>query len=155
MSFKYNRMLIATNFVWDARRVFPCWDEPKLKATFSISVSHAPQYTVLSNTKIQIQEMEGDFIWTHFSITPRMSTYLVGIVIFDSLAIINNHDETSTILGRPIIIKELQPAHDVIALCADYISKTIDIPDDLGKMKHVAIPRYFLSKSNWGLYTYK
>ena len=36
----------------DARRVFPCWDEPSLKATFCINVSAPKNRVVLSNMPV-------------------------------------------------------------------------------------------------------
>jgi puromycin-sensitive aminopeptidase len=34
----------------DARRAFPCWDEPSLKATFEVRIIAEADRTVVSNT---------------------------------------------------------------------------------------------------------
>jgi aminopeptidase Q len=46
----YFRALVATQMEPTfARHVFPCFDEPALKATFNITVIHHPGYAALSN----------------------------------------------------------------------------------------------------------
>ncbi|EFN78359.1 Aminopeptidase N [Harpegnathos saltator] len=68
-----------------ARRVFPCWDEPKFKAIFKISVIHWPGQYVFSNMPYDnsMQLNHGRKL-TEFSPTPPMPTYLMTIVILDS-----------------------------------------------------------------------
>jgi aminopeptidase N len=67
-----------------ARRFFPCWDEPALKATFNISVQHHVKYKALSNMPIREQCITKDGkVLTYFDTTPVMSTYLVAIALLD------------------------------------------------------------------------
>ncbi|XP_014487184.1 PREDICTED: aminopeptidase N-like, partial [Dinoponera quadriceps] len=69
-----------------ARRVFPCWDEPRFKATFNISVIHPPGMQVSSNMPQQTKKVvQGHQIQKTFMPTPVMCTYLVTIVIFEYL----------------------------------------------------------------------
>jgi len=66
-----------------ARQLFPCWDEPQLKATFTISIMHHQNFIVLSNMP-PISRYWSDineFIWTDFIATPPMSTFQIAIVI--------------------------------------------------------------------------
>jgi len=66
-----------------ARQLFPCWDEPHIKSTFTISVMHHYNFTILSNTspRFQIWGDIKDSIWTHLYTTPPMSTFQIAIVI--------------------------------------------------------------------------
>ena len=70
----------------DARRAFPCFDEPAFKANFTIHVTHDCHYTAVSN--MPMSSISGDTtcgsggsLTTHFRTSLRMSTYLVAIVV--------------------------------------------------------------------------
>jgi len=66
----------------DARRAFPSFDEPAFKATFEVSVTADQGLTVISNTNIASDTPAADGKHTvHFAATPRMSSYLVAIVV--------------------------------------------------------------------------
>lgn len=48
-----NRFLVASQLQpTDARKVFPCFDEPALKAVFNITIIHRPHTKALSNMKL-------------------------------------------------------------------------------------------------------
>jgi len=66
-----------------ARQLFPCWDEPHIKATFTISVMHHRNFTILSNMRPRIHLWGDikDFMWTHIYTTPPMSIFQIAIVI--------------------------------------------------------------------------
>ncbi|XP_055292318.1 aminopeptidase Q isoform X2 [Moschus berezovskii] len=71
-----------------ARNVFPCFDEPALKATFNITIIHHPRYVALSNMpKLSQSEKEdvngSKWTVTTFHTTPHMPTYLAAFVICD------------------------------------------------------------------------
>ncbi|XP_032679918.1 thyrotropin-releasing hormone-degrading ectoenzyme-like [Odontomachus brunneus] len=68
-----------------ARRVFPCWDEPKFKTTFDIAVEHKPGYYVFSNTKQQMSVQLENRVLTRFQTTYYMPAYLVTIGILHSV----------------------------------------------------------------------
>lgn len=46
----------------DARRCFPCWDEPAHKATFDIALTTSKSLTTLSNTSVQKTIPSGDVV---------------------------------------------------------------------------------------------
>ena len=66
----------------DARKFFPCFDEPIMKARFRISVTTGECNEVLSNAPISRCEEHGDGRKTiHFAETPPLSTYLVALAV--------------------------------------------------------------------------
>jgi puromycin-sensitive aminopeptidase len=65
----------------DARRFFPCFDEPVHKARFQISVTTPAANAVVSNSPVRRTERKGRLKTVHFRETPPLSTYLVALVV--------------------------------------------------------------------------
>ncbi len=64
----------------DAKRMFACFDQPDLKATFELTVTAPAHWTVVSNGALD-GTRDGGAAKTHtFVTTPRMSTYLVALI---------------------------------------------------------------------------
>ena len=61
----------------DARRIFPCWDEPVFKATFALTVTVPLDFLAVSNTPVTKEEAAAsDKKRVSFATTPKMSSYL-------------------------------------------------------------------------------
>ena len=74
----------------DARRCFPCWDEPALKAKFEVTVTAPANRLVISNMHVASVDTSRDGAkktW-RFHETPIISTYLVAVIVgeFDSVS---------------------------------------------------------------------
>jgi puromycin-sensitive aminopeptidase len=77
-----SRTMAATQFeATDARRAFPCWDEPAFKAVFSVTLAIDPALTAVSNTRIVGETREGARKIVRFADSITMSTYLVAFVV--------------------------------------------------------------------------
>jgi puromycin-sensitive aminopeptidase len=77
-----SRTMAATQFeATDARRAFPCWDEPAFKAVFSVTLVIDAGLTAVSNTRIIDTTPEGARKIVRFADTIKMSTYLVAFVV--------------------------------------------------------------------------
>ncbi len=69
----------------DARRAFPCFDEPAFKATFAVTLTVDRGDTAISNGKV-LADVPGPGPTQHtirFSTTPKMSSYLVAMAVGD------------------------------------------------------------------------
>jgi puromycin-sensitive aminopeptidase len=79
-----SRYMAVTQFeATDARRAFPCFDEPAQKAVFGVTITAAAEETVLSNGIVTRCETSPDGrtrTWT-FADTPKMASYLVAFVV--------------------------------------------------------------------------
>lgn len=74
--------MAATQFeATDARRAFPCWDEPDFKAVFATTLVVDPALTAVSNTQIAAESMEAGKKVVRFADTIKMSTYLVAFIV--------------------------------------------------------------------------
>ena len=77
-----SRTMAATQFeATDARRAFPCWDEPSFKAVFAVTLAIDPALIAVSNTSIVSETSEDGRKVVRFADTIRMSTYLVAFVV--------------------------------------------------------------------------
>jgi aminopeptidase N len=67
--------------VADARRVFACFDQPDLKATFELEVTAPLGWTVVSNERPAADPVPGPehTVWS-FPPTPRLSTYVTAVI---------------------------------------------------------------------------
>ena len=79
------RYLAATQFeATDARRAFPCWDEPAHKASFEVTLVIPSRLVAISNTPIAQEAPAGAGLKSvRFAETPVMSTYLLAFVVGD------------------------------------------------------------------------
>jgi aminopeptidase N len=67
----------------DARRAFPCFDEPAFKATFAVTLTIDRGDIAISNGK-QLSDVPGPAITQHtvkFATSPKMSSYLVAMAV--------------------------------------------------------------------------
>lgn len=143
----------------DARRCFPCWDEPALKATFKITVEKVPSHlTALSNMPVFEETMNGDFKTVCFEETPIMSTYLVALVVglFDYI------EETTS---DGIRVRAYCPvgksekgklALSISVKAIELYTKYFSMPYRLPKLDMVAVPDFSGgAMENYGLITYR
>ena len=75
-------VLAATQFeATDARRAFPCWDEPDFKAVFAATLAIDKDLNTVSNTAVKSEEVIDGKKVVQFEDTIRMSTYLVAFIV--------------------------------------------------------------------------
>lgn len=142
----------------DARRCFPCWDEPAIKATFDITLVVPKDRVALSNMPIVKDDESDELRVLKFDRTPVMSTYLVAVVVgeFDYVEG-KTKDGVFVRVYTPVGKNEqgkfaLDVAVEVIPYYNSYFS--IDYP--LPKMDLVAISDFSAgAMENWGLVTYR
>ena len=81
------RTMAATQFeATDARRAFPCWDEPDFKAVFATTLAVDPALTAISNTSVVSASVEDGKKVLRFADSIQMSTYLVAFIVGELVA---------------------------------------------------------------------
>lgn len=96
--------LASTQFeATDARRAFPCFDEPSLKANFSLRIAHQARYRAWFNMPVisRTQPDSNGVVTTHFQTSLRMSTYLVAFVVSDFQCV---KDTMISISGKEVVV---------------------------------------------------
>jgi aminopeptidase N len=129
----------------DARRAFPCFDEPALKATFEITAIVDNGDTAISNGKI-VADTPGPVAGKHtlkFATTPKMSSYLAALAVGDFQCLEGSAD------GVPIrvcAVPEKKELGKVGLDAAEHILKFYDqyfgIPYPFEKLDLVALPDF-------------
>nr|CAB3449347.1 unnamed protein product [Digitaria exilis] len=142
----------------DARRCFPCWDEPAFKAVFKITLEVPSETVALSNMPVIEEKVNGPTKIVYFQESPIMSTYLVAVIvgIFDYVEDFTTDGtrvRVYTQVGKSAQGKfALEVALKTLVLFKEYFA----VPYPLPKMDMIAIPDFAAgAMENYGLVTYR
>lgn len=148
----------------DARRALPCFDEPALKAEFTVTLIADENMTCLSNmdvvsaTTVDSKVTGGKRKAVKFSRSPRMSTYLLAFIIAELKSISTDKFRLPIKVWMTPEQKEADGrfALEVAAKTLAFYEKSFNSPYPLPKMDMVAIPDFAAgAMENWGLVTYR
>jgi aminopeptidase N len=141
----------------DARRVFPCWDEPSFRATFQLSVKTLKKNVAVSNMPAIAEQSVGtDQKVVIFDQTPPMASYLVALAcgklewLEDQVAGIRLRVLTTP--GKKEFGEfALQNTKKLLEYYNDYFGITYSLP----KLDQIALPVNFGgAMEDWGAITY-
>lgn len=168
-----DKVMLSTQFeATDARRAFPCADEPNLKATFDLSIVVPETWTALSNMPVVSSSTPGsgkksgedgtNKIVT-FDTTPVMSTYLLAWACGEFEYIESTTERSYNGKKIPVRVyttkglsKQGQLALESTTKIVDYFSKVFDIDYALPKLDLIAVHEFSHgAMENWGLITYR
>jgi aminopeptidase 2 len=148
----------------DARRAFPCFDEPALKAQFTVTLIADKHMTCLSNmdvaseTEIDSKITGGKRKAVKFNKSPVMSTYLLAFIVGE-LKHIETNDFRVPIRVYATMDQDIEHGRfslDLAAKTLAFYEKAFDNEYPLPKMDMVAIPDFSAgAMENWGLITYR
>ena len=77
---------------FDAHRVYACFDQPDLKATYELTVTAQPDWLVVSNMAPESTTVTGDTAIWRFPPTPLMPTYITAIAAGEYHVVRDEHD---------------------------------------------------------------
>jgi puromycin-sensitive aminopeptidase len=143
----------------DARRAFPCWDEPDFKATYGVTLVVDESLTAISNAPEVARESAGSGkVAITFKDTMKMSTYLVAFIVGE-LEVTDPVD----VDGIPLRIAHVPGkghltdyALEAGAFALRFYADYYDIPYPGDKMDMIAIPDFaWGAMENLGAVTYR
>jgi aminopeptidase N len=140
----------------DARRMFPCWDEPAFRATFRLTVTVPKAWATVGNMPIAHRVEHGQSATVSFQRSPKMPSYLVEFTAGDLREVsaqrggtrfgvwaVAGHEQDGTVA--------LASAQDILADYNDYFAYPYPLP----KLDSIAVPGGFSgAMENWGAITY-
>ena len=137
--------MAATQFeATDARRAFPCWDEPDFKAVFATTLVIDPHLTAVSNTVIASESTEAGKNVVRFADSIKMSTYLVAFIVGQIEATAPRFVEETplrlwTVPGKQPLT---QFGHEIAAASLKFFEDYYGIPYPGDKLDLIAIPDF-------------
>ena len=151
------KLMLGTQFeATDARRFFPCWDEPVFRARFQLTVVVPESWLAVSNMPIESEKKIASGKEVRFAATPPMSSYL-NVFVAGDLDLIESRSGPTQI--RVIATKgkaELgRYALEVTAQILKYYNDYFGVAYPLPKLDQIALPGGFGgAMENWGGITY-
>jgi puromycin-sensitive aminopeptidase len=155
-----SHVIATTQFeATDARRAFPCWDEPEAKASFEITLVVDEGLTALSNAaEVSRTPTDDGRLEIRFAETMRMSTYLVAFIV-GPLEVTDPVDVDGTPLrvAHPLGKAALASfALESGAFALRYFQDYFGLPYPGDKLDLVAVPDFaFGAMENLGCVTFR
>lgn len=155
-----NQKVIATTQLeaTDARRAFPCWDEPAFKAVFKTTLVVDEGLTAISNAGIESEKKVNGKKEVTFKDTIKMSTYLVAVVVgeFESTPPVMAGKTPLRIFAPPGKLKLAGFSQGIGVHALTFFEKFYGVPYPGDKLDMIAIPDFaFGAMENLGCITYR
>ena len=133
------------------RKMYPCFDQPNLKATFNLLVLAPQHWEVISNNPVETIKPDGDSRLWQFTTTPRISTYITAVIAGPYAHVHDQYvGEKVVPLGiylRKSLAESLDPAEifEVTKEGFAYFEETFGLAYPFEKYDQVAVVDF-----NWG-----
>lgn len=140
-----------------ARMAFPCFDHPRFKATFDVTLVVDAELTAISNGDIVSETPEGDGLKrVVFETTPKMSTYLLFFGVGDFEWVRDEKDRRVRAAAVPGMTGGLGMGLEFGRKSLEYCEQYFSIPYPMSKLDLIAVPDFaFGAMENWGAVVFR
>jgi aminopeptidase N len=129
----------------DAKRMYACFDQPDLKATFTVTATVASHWTVIANGAVTgVDEHEGRKSW-HFATTARMSPYITALIAGPYHQVRRTHDGIDLGLFCRESLAEHLDADELFTITAqgfDWFHANFGVRYAFGKYDQLFVPEF-------------
>jgi aminopeptidase N len=162
-----NNVVIGTSQmeVEGARRTFPCFDEPQIKAEFGITLVYPDGYVPVTNMPaegpVQTKNIDGQTWFVQkFETTPKMSTYLIAVTVtqFSYVERFTKNGIQTRVYARktPVDNGEVDYAAEISPQILDTYAALLNVPYPLPKSDQMCVTDFDAgAMENWGLVIYR
>src|SRR5450755_334114 len=146
------KVMVGTQFeATDARRMFPCWDEPSFRARFQMTAVVPENWSAISNMPVERETKITGGKEVHFAMSPSMASYL-NVLCAGELDMIEKR--STGVLHRVVATKGKAEmgryALDSAAQIVEYYNDYFGVPFPLPKLDEIAVPGGFGgAMENW------
>ena len=167
----------------DARRAFPCFDEPGVKAAYEVCCQYTLYFYIhyfrhsfcqvklgrtrdMSSISNMPQQQTGvamagteDYVWDVYQRSVKMSTYLVAFVV-SKFKFVEAEKRSNgvrfRIWSQPSSVDQTEYAKEMGPRMLEFFENYFNVPFPLPKQDMIAIPDFGAgAMENWGLITYR
>jgi aminopeptidase N len=130
----------------DAQRVFACFDQPDLKASFTFHITAPSHWQVISNAPVKGTEpAAGGAVTLHYAPTPRMSTYITAVVAGPYHAVRDEHDGIPLGVYCRSSLAQYLDADEILTVTKqgfDFFHERFGVRYAFGKYDQIFCPEY-------------
>ena len=130
---------------FDAHRVYACFDQPDMKATYELTVTAPADWLVVSNMAPESSEPDGEAVRWHFPPTPVMSTYITAVAAGPYHVVRAEHDGIPLGLFCRQSLASFLDADEIFEVTRqgfDFFHSSFGIKYPFGKYDQLFVPEF-------------
>ena len=130
---------------FDAHRVYACFDQPDMKATYELAVTAPADWLVVSNMAPESSIADGEALRWHFPPTPVMPTYITAVAAGPYHVVRDEHDGIPLgVFCRQSLAEYLDPDEilEVTRQGFDFYHNSFGIKYPFGKYDQLFVPEF-------------
>jgi aminopeptidase N len=130
---------------FDAHRLYACFDQPDMKATYELTVTAPADWLVVSNMAPESTQQEGEALRWHFPPTPAVPTYITAVAAGPYHVVRDEHDGIPLGVFCRQSLAEYLDADEILEVTRqgfDFYQGSFGIKYPFGKYDQLFVPEF-------------